>query len=64
MVMYNHLLNNPQCVRLGLNLLWGIFTMLKKYVSPQLTKLGSLYSITNAMAGGYADMMGGNMMMA
>jgi hypothetical protein len=38
--------------------------MLKKYVSPQLTKLGSLYSITNAMAaGGYADMMGGTMMM-
>lgn len=38
--------------------------MLKKYVSPQLTKLGSLYSITNAMVGGgYADMMGGTMVM-
>ncbi len=38
--------------------------MLKKYVSPELTKLGSLYSITNAMAaGGYADMMQGNMLM-
>lgn len=38
--------------------------MLKKYVSPQLTQLGSLYSITNAMAaGGYADMMGGVMAM-
>ncbi len=30
---------------------------------PELTKLGSLYSITNAMAmGGYADMMAGSMM--
>jgi hypothetical protein len=39
--------------------------MLKKYVSPQLTKLGSLYSITNAMSmGGYADMMEGSMIMA
>ncbi len=38
--------------------------MLKKYVSPQLTKLGSLYSVTNAMSGFmYADMMGGTMMM-
>jgi hypothetical protein len=38
--------------------------MLKKYVSPQLTKLGSLYSITNAMsAGGYADMMAASMTM-
>jgi hypothetical protein len=37
---------------------------MKKYISPQLTKLGSLYSITNAMDGGtYADAMGGNMMM-
>lgn len=35
--------------------------MLKKYVSPQLTNLGSLYSITNAMAGSYADNMGGAM---
>jgi hypothetical protein len=38
--------------------------MLKKYVSPQLTKLGSLYSITNAMAAGsYADMMQASMTM-
>ena len=36
-------------------------SMLKKYVSPQLTKLGSLYGATNAMNGGYSDMMGGNM---
>jgi hypothetical protein len=38
--------------------------MLKKYVSPQLTKLGSLYGVTNAMYGGpFSDMMGGTMAM-
>jgi hypothetical protein len=37
--------------------------MMKKYVSPKLTELGSLYSATTMMAnGGYADMQGMNMM--
>jgi hypothetical protein len=36
--------------------------MMKKYVSPKLTELGSLYSATTMMAtGGYADMMGMSM---
>jgi hypothetical protein len=39
--------------------------MLKKYVSPRLTELGSLYSATTMMnTGGYADMLGMNMMNA
>jgi hypothetical protein len=37
--------------------------MMKKYVSPKLTELGSLYSATTMMiSGAYADMMGGDMM--
>jgi hypothetical protein len=36
--------------------------MLKKYVTPQVTVLGSLYSSTNAAMGMYADGMGMMMM--
>jgi hypothetical protein len=37
--------------------------MMKKYVSPKLTELGSLYSATTMMnIGGYADAMGMSMM--